>query len=535
MYSNKISALIALPIMAAFIALIAFIPYDAIGRAILEKGPSFFSYETIFNPWYKINDKTFKNLEDKLSPEKLNVIKNLNSKIFFSKKDLAEVLKKSDFNDEEISLVEKETPFTPGREIITVVLEKGTWKLHIAIITVLFGSMLGQLINRTGIAKSLIKKTAELAGDKPLMIAISMTLVIALLFTVLGGLGAIIMVATIVFPIMLSIGITPMIAGCLFLLGLSLGGAFNFVNWQLYIDVLGLSQSDIISFAAPFGIFFFLIIIAFIIIEFKRENISLELFSYSFKSKPPSKFKKDVDVDALLKEARKKKNITEEKIPKKAEDDVPWYALFTPIIPLVLVFGFKIYNIIVKPEMPFDFPIIPALMAGIIYGVITTKKKNTDSINVLTKSIFEGISLVAPAVALMIGIGMVVTAVMHESVRSVMAPLITFVMPTNAVYYIIFFTICAPMALYRGPLNIWGLGSGLIALMVSTGSIGAGAVMGALFSVGMIQGVCDPTNTHNVWIANFLALDIQKILKKTIVYMWVLAILGLFMAGIRYF
>jgi len=74
-----------------------------------------------------------------------------------------------------------------------------------------------------------------------------------------------------------------------------------------------------------------------------------------------------------------------------------------------------------------------------------------------------------------------------------------------------------------------------MALMVATGSIPGAAVMGALFSVGMIQGVCDPTNTHNVWIANYLGLDIQKILRKTIVYMWVLALLGLLFAGIKYF
>ncbi|OQA16904.1 MAG: hypothetical protein BWY64_02385 [bacterium ADurb.Bin363] len=130
---------------------------------------------------------------------------------------------------------------------------------------------------------------------------------------------------------------------------------------------------------------------------------------------------------------------------------------------------------------------------------------------------------------------MLLNAVMDDSVKTIMAPLIGAVMPRSGIMYVIFFTLCAPLALYRGPLNLWGLGSGLMALMVATGSIPGAAVMGALFSVGMIQGVCDPTNTHNVWIANYLGLDIQKILRKTIVYMWVLALLGLLFAGIKYF
>jgi len=523
MYSGRMSALLALPVMAFFIALIAFIPY---GELITER-PG-----VIFNSWYKINGTVPAELESILSAPKLDTIKNLTGKVYFSKEVLEDTLKKSDFKEEEISLTLKKYSFTPLKDIISVVLEQGTWRLHIAIITVLFGSMLGQLIDRTGIARSLIKKTAELAGDKPLMIAISMTMVIALLFTVLGGLGAIIMVATIVFPIMLSIGIPPMIAGCLFLLGLSLGGSLNFVNWQLYIDVLGLEQNDIISFAGPFGFLFFLVIIAFIIIEFRREGISLELFDMSFRPLPPSKFKRDVDIESLQKLLMKDKGIDKEKEDEKGrEADVPWYSLITPLVPLILVFGFKLYNIATKPENPFDFPIIPALIAGIMYCVFTTGC----NVNTLTKSIFEGISLVAPAVALMIGIGMLVTAVMHDSVKTVMTPLIDFVMPQNGITYVIFFTICAPLALYRGPLNIWGLGSGLVALMVGTGSISPSAVMGALLSVGMIQGVCDPTNTHNVWIANYLGLDIQKILRKTIIYMWALALMGLIMAGIRYF
>ncbi|HPZ08060.1 MAG TPA: citrate transporter [Candidatus Eremiobacteraeota bacterium] len=478
MYTNKISALIALPLMAFIISLIAMIPYGDIIDIIFNGGVV---------PVKMITD--------------------------------------------------------PIKNILKLVLEEGTWRLSATIMTVLFGSMLGQLIDKTGIAKSLIKKTAELAGDRPFIIAMSLTLVISILFTVLGGLGAIIMVATIVFPIMLSIGISPMVAGCIFLLALSLGGVFNFVNWQMYIDVLKLQKEDIINFAVPFGLLFFLVILSFILIEFKKEGIKLHILGKRGKKAPPSAFKRDIDVEALVREKRKKKgiNIQDTLIDINKEFEVSWYALLTPVIPIILVFSSAIYSRIcpppetVPPTPPFIFPIIPALMAGMVYGLITTRHRGRNNIQVLTKSIFEGIESVAPAVALMIGIGMLLNAVMDDSVKTIMAPLIGAVMPRSGIMYVIFFTLCAPLALYRGPLNLWGLGSGLMALMVATGSIPGAAVMGALFSVGMIQGVCDPTNTHNVWIANYLGLDIQKILRKTIVYMWVLALLGLLFAGIKYF
>jgi hypothetical protein len=61
------------------------------------------------------------------------------------------------------------------------------------------------------------------------------------------------------------------------------------------------------------------------------------------------------------------------------------------------------------------------------------------------------------------------------------------------------------------------------------------AVMSALMSVGQIQGVSDPTNTHNVWIANYLNLNVQDILKRTLPYMWALAAAGLVVAAFMSF
>ena len=46
-------------------------------------------------------------------------------------------------------------------------------------------------------------------------------------------------------------------------------------------------------------------------------------------------------------------------------------------------------------------------------------------------------------------------------------------------------------------------------------------------SVGQIQGICDPTNTHNIWIASYLGTNTQALLRKTLPYAWTAVILGL--------
>jgi hypothetical protein len=54
--------------------------------------------------------------------------------------------------------------------------------------------------------------------------------------------------------------------------------------------------------------------------------------------------------------------------------------------------------------------------------------------------------------------------------------------------------------------------------------------MAMLMSVGQIQGICDPTNTANIWIATYLNTDTQVLLKRTIPYAWTAVLLGLMLS-----
>lgn len=492
------------------------------------------------------------------------------------------------------------------KSIFTDVIEGGGMRLKSAIFAAILGSILAQLVEKTGIAQTAIKKTAELGGDQPLVLAFVLTIVIAILFTTLGGLGAVIMVATIVLPILMSLGLRPLFVGCLFLLAMSLGGAFNLANWELFKTTLHLTNADIGAFAWPFAGLMLITTVAFLLIEGKRMG--------------KSRFKAAVNPDAV------------------PQQFVPWYALLTPVIPLLPVLFFmllpKMYakapavkvtfpaaqsalqvNIslptahltgatpvittikndqlvslkagryiawvqntsqpvaldTVPPSTSFianvwtesdiqvaqdkktllyqvtaadpistayDFPISVALLLGILYGAIVTWRRGSSTVQLLTKSAFDGVSAIGPALVLMLGIGMVLIATMSPQVSTVIQPILTKVAPhghsTGAmVAYVIIFTVLAPLALYRGPLNLWGMGSGLVGALI--GYMPSGAIMGAFMSVGMIQGVCDPTNTHNVWIANYTNTDVQDILKRTLSYMWILSAVGLILSAFIYY
>ncbi len=53
-----------------------------------------------------------------------------------------------------------------------------------------------------------------------------------------------------------------------------------------------------------------------------------------------------------------------------------------------------------------------------------------------------------------------------------------------------------------------------------------------LKAVGQIRGVCDPTNTVNVWMANELRVDVQAFMWRTIPYIWGMAVVGLVVSAL---
>lgn len=192
------------------------------------------------------------------------------------------------------------------------------------------------------------------------------------------------------------------------------------------------------------------------------------------------------------------------------------------------------YALFGRLPAPFDFPIVTAMVIGIAYGLVACPRPRQGRIQLLTRSAIDGIGAVAPAVALMLGIGMLIEAVTHQRVLEQVRPLLTAILPSSRLGYVLIFTVLAPLALYRGPLNVWGMGFGLARMMAVAPGLGPAAIMAALLSVGQLQGVSDPTNTHNVWIANYVSEDVQRILRATLPYVWSAAAVGLVIGAILF-
>ncbi len=447
-------------------------------------------------------------------------------------------------------------------DLLVHVIGAGAVKLHTAYTVAIFGGMLSFLLQKSGVAENLIKNGAELAGDRPWSVGLIMLLLIAMLFTTLGGLGAIIMVATIVLPIMASVGFSSLTIAGLFLIGINLGGILNAGNWAIYLDVLRLDIGTIRSFALVLFALCLLMALAFLTLELRREGHKLPLKKLAgygvaaalllsaaawlyFHFRDHAVWGEGLRIagrllNGILATAAAltalqilfdlgKKVSGRERFMSR----IKWYAYLAPIVPLLLILILKM-----------NF--ITAFVIGLFYGFLTTWRKG--SINMLSQAIIEGGGSVMPAVVLMMGIGMLLNAIMGPGgawnlahagaewpVIGFLRPVMEKIIPSSPWLYVLVFTLLAPLSLYRGPLNVWGMGYGMAAIMLASGSLPAAAIMGMLLSVGQIQGICDPTNTQNVWIANELHLDVQEILWRTLPYVWILAALGLAAAALLFF
>jgi H+/gluconate symporter-like permease len=389
----------------------------------------------------------------------------------------------------------------PAKDILNQIIGQGSVKLASVYVAVFMGAMMGRVMMQTGIAESIIKRAAEFGGEKPLMVSFVLMLVTALLFTTLQGLGAIITVGSLVLPIMMSLGIPRKLAGTLFLLAFGTGFIFNPILFTLYRQLLQVKETETLpTEVSTFGLILLgLMLITVLIYALIAAKRSGEILL------------KSADSSTLLQRDPNKK--------------VSFIALFTPLVPLMLFFGFNYAG------LKLDF--IAAFIIGSVFAVLTTDWKS--GIKTLTASAIKGIEDGAPAALLMMGIGMLLNALNLQPIKTALEPIIKSLPFSSPIFYVLFFGLLSPLALYRGPLNIFGMGIGLFTIMFGTHVLPPLALLAAIMCVAQVQNICDPTNTHNVWIANFTGVRVEDLTKETLLPILLVCLAGLIISVFLFF
>lgn len=382
----------------------------------------------------------------------------------------------------------------PFADFINAVVSGGSVKMASSIAVVVFGAVFARVIMKTGISSAIIKNAAELAGDRPRPIAAALTAAVAFIFLGMNGLGAVIMIGSIAIPIMTSAGIKPVTAASLLLLGMQTGLAANAANYGAFIGIFG--GEVVASFFVPAFAISALVTAAFIVVNVRPER------ARSVWAEP----------DAAV-------------INGKSDKKVPAAALIAPVIPIVTVFLFKAmwgFGAADKGMLDAVGSSIFGFILASLYAIVMTHPGRT--VNIFSGAIVEGIQDIAGVIFLFIGIGMLVSSVTSPSVAVLLNPVINGLVPSGKIGVLIFFAVLSPLALYRGPLNMFGMGAGVAALLMSLKILPAAALAGAFVAVQYVQAVSDPTNSQNVWTAEYSGEETTSILKATLPYTWLMCV-----------
>lgn len=411
---------------------------------------------------------------------------------------------------------------------LNTILLAGSMKLGSAMAVVIFGAMFARVIMKTGISSTIIKKAAELAGDKPVYLALVMTAATAFVFLGMSGLGAVIMVGSITIPIMISAGISPLVACVLLLFGLQTGLLANAANYGTYIGIFGGEVTA--SYYLPAFCISAIVTIFFIFWNVKQPAGQNQDFSGAriLWSLIKAVLSLPFYLAATVAHGFTKKKASRFNGLVKKREQVPAAALFAPAIPLVTVFAFKWTVGFGKAVDGMADPVAASVLGFIlasVYAILLTQPARL--IQIFSGSLVEGIKDIAGVLFLFMGIGMLVAVVMDPLVSAVLTPLLAAIIPSGRWALLLFFAVLAPTALYRGPLNMFGMGAGIAVLIVSLDILPPIVVAGAFLGVQYIQGASDPTNSHNTWIGGFANVDTAVILKKSLPYTWAMCILML--------
>lgn len=363
------------------------------------------------------------------------------------------------------------------------------------VVLIFIGSWLGQVLLKTGIASTIIRKTVELGGDKPLLVACLLSILTTLIFCSAYGAGAVIGIGVIVLPILLSLGVPKPVATASYLMSVGAGMYTNAVIFSEKQAVLLLNETNpeytyqvykqVGVFATGVQLVIILIMLATMLGR-----------------------KKTVHAWAAA---------TQE--PKAVSKDAPIYALLAPFLPVVLIVLFKWNS-------------LPAFLAAIFYALFTCgyARHFSELADTINRTLYDGIMDAAPLIGFLFFQGIFTAAANCDAFF--FKETLGAVIPTSTLLLVIIFAIGTPLGLFRGPLSVFGVGPVTFAVINSLGVFS----IPFLFAVFQFTGIATTisscvTQSWNIWAVNYTKITTKEFMLTAFPWCWVANIINL---GILY-
>ncbi|XKK39174.1 transporter [Nocardiopsis sp. ARC36] len=392
--------------------------------------------------------------------------------------------------------------------VVGTVVQEGAPRLAATMVAILLGCWLGTLMSEAGIASTLVRKIVEFGGERPSVVAVGVFLVAILCGAITGSAPAAMLAGVVGIPAMIAVGVTPTVAAGTVLVGIAAGLPLELINWQFLSDAIGVPVSTVQHFQLRMFPIALVGGLAYILVEMRRKGAR---HTWAVRVPAPA------GGGGPGRPAGRRARAAER---RRRRGDAPWYALVTPLVPIVLALGLEI-------------PIVPSLIAGVVYALLTAVPWR-DMTSTALRTLYQAFDVAAPPIVLFIAIGMLLAAVNLPGAVQALSPVVTAISPGSPWLFVLVFAALVPLALYRGPMNIFGLGAGVAGVLISGGIYPAPAVLGMMASYGQVLGVSDPTSTQTVWASQYAGIRPERSMLSTLPYTWVVAVAGLALTAFLY-
>ena len=373
-------------------------------------------------------------------------------------------------------------------DLLTNVLQKGGVEYASTIVIIVFGAWFGQVLVQTGIAESMIRTAVELAGDRPIAVAWAVSLITALLFTSIYGVGAAISIGVIAIPIMLSLGIPTKVAAPAFTMAIGAGNYLNPVEFGIFKNFF-----KGIEYGPPYFTFYLIGFAVYL-------ACGLAMSAWNLRGV----------------QVRRASAVGVAATPRVR---VPWISYLAPAIPVVVIIAFK-------------WPLIPAFLLAIVFALATTQGSRSlrDSVAIFHKAFYDAFPDIATIAALWIICGMLIVAGQLDAVKAVLNPVFSPFIPHSPFGAAVFFALLAPLAIYRGPFSVVGTGAALLAVMLNANYVSPIFLYLCWRGPLCLQGSQDPTNSWTLWTIGYTKISHAEFLKTALPWGWLMVAINAFIA-----
>ncbi len=358
------------------------------------------------------------------------------------------------------------------------------------LVNFLFGAWFGRVLMDTGIASTIIRKTVELGGDKPMVTVVLLDVITAIIFTAMTGAGPVMSVGVIVLPILMSLGVPNAIAMFTFMGAVAAGSYLNPVFFAQYrafvLDANALPAFNLGWFASRWGYYAVIIMVVVTLV-----------------------------MTGIYMSRSKRSHAWAAQAAPQVQKDAPWYTMILPIVPVILNIAF---NFSVIGGFAFS-GLLALLLCGKFRG-----KTFRDSAQYVNKLMYDGVMDTAPLVGFLLCMPMFNTVATYASpyFNIVIGPF----MPHTELLICILFACLMFFALFRGPLTLVGCGAATLGVLKNVASFSA-PFLYCVFAIPTITGNLGSCITQSwvAWGLTYTKTDSRDFLKLSIPNMYIGGIL----------